>query len=107
MDLISSTESHPFSLVASGLSKSGFPVFFSYSLRARFKPASRIDLKFEGGFWLRVGDMVLSRLEMIAEDSVCESRAGNTRYDMVPVAREGAWEAASQCLVGVSEGLHG
>ena len=60
-------------------------------------PASRIDLKFEGGFWSRVDDMVPSRLAMIAEGRVCESRAGNTRRDMVPVGRR--WET-SHCLVG-------
>ena len=45
MALRVSIELHRCSLSASGSSKSGFPVFFSYSLKA----ASRIDLKSEGG----------------------------------------------------------
>ena len=84
MAKMSLTESHRCTSVASGWSRSGFPVFFLYSLRAWLKPASRIDLKSEDGVDLCAGvdDMMFATVRLLV---------------MIAEWQEFGWEA-SHCL---------
>src|SRR6266702_3031839 len=107
-----STESHRCTSVASGWSRSSFPVFFLYSLKAWLKAASRIDLKSEDGgvdVWPGMDeDMVLatvSLLVMMAEwqEYVKSSGKHEASYALAGKFRTASYQAVSNCRIKTGE----